>query len=362
MIFVLLSAALLPAGAAQAAGITDDADQSADTADSAQSADAADDYCFRFPQAGFTITFPEEVGESIMGVLETQGGVELERDCGITMAGMDYYALPEEDYRKITEAQDLSLFAAIRLLKCGGSLFTIYGVDGGRDFSAVNDYLDGSLDEDCAVKIAEAGGYTYYYYEKPQPNIFGDHDAYRENVGEDFYDEYIRLKSLARKAAEEGEYYTPLPTYLDLDGTALAFETSDLNGNHISSSELFASHEITLVNIWASWCLPCITELPALEALNSRIKEQDCAVVGLLLDGDDDDARREAVEILERAGVTYTVLLPPDNLSDFFSGGAIPATFLINRNGEILGDEIRGAQVSLYEKTLKEYLSVSQEN
>ena len=68
----------------------------------------------------------------------------------------------------------------------------------------------------------------------------------------------------------------------------LSFETTDLNGNAVSSEELFSSHQITMVNVMTTWCTYCIQELPELQELSESYASRGCAVVGLLYDGTDD--------------------------------------------------------------------------
>ena len=317
---------------------------------------AGEDKIMTFPRAGISIEFPAEVSE-IMGVLSASGGAEMERGCGVTYVCLDYCAMPEEDYRKISENEDASLWDTIKMLKRTARFFTVYGVDGGRDFSAVNAYMGDLLEEDRAQELAKAGEYTFYLYTEPYPNIFGDESNYKKAAGEEFFGEYRRLLRLLTEAVKRAEFFEPEPTYLNTDGAVMRFETMDLDGNPVDSEELFARHEITVVNLWASWCGPCINELQELEKINGRISELDCAVIGILTDGDTEKARKKAEKILQEKGVTYTVLMPPENLGDFFAGGSIPATYFVGRNGEILGDEIRGAYVDRYEKTLKEYLA-----
>ena len=321
-------------------------------------AETAEDegYMLDYPKAGFTILLPVNA-DDIQGVLEKTGGGEPERGCGITVGGLEYIAMSDADYQALNEKKVVMPWDAVNLIRKTGNLFTIYGIDGGRDFSDVNAYYENILHEEYAVEIAKAGEYTYYLYEHPYVTLFGDIEEYRDAAGTDFYEEYSRLRKLIREALEKSAFFPPLPTYLDTAGKIMSFETTDMAGNPVDSGELFGSHEITIVNIWATWCAPCIRELPDLERLNKRIADYDCAVVGLLIDGDSAEAQEEAKAILKRKNVTYEVLLPPANISDFFAGGAIPATFFVNRSGEIIGDEIRGAYVEEYEKTLMAYLS-----
>ena len=77
-------------------------------------------------------------------------------------------------------------------------------------------------------------------------------------------------------------------TAFRLTATAL-FQTVDLDGNDIKSSDFFKSNNVTVVNYWFSTCKPCVGELPELEALNKKLAEKGGQVVGIntfTIDGD----------------------------------------------------------------------------
>ena len=59
------------------------------------------------------------------------------------------------------------------------------------------------------------------------------------------------------------------------DKNAVIFETTDIDGNQVSSADIFSQHKITMVNIWGTFCGPCIDEMPDLEVLSGRLAEKD---------------------------------------------------------------------------------------
>ena len=145
---------------------------------------------------------------------------------------------------------------------------------------------------------------TYYLYDDPTA---ADTASFRP----EYSAEFRALQAHTQQIISSAKFYPPVKPYAELAGKALHFTTTDINGNTVTSEELFGSHEITMLNVWASWCGPCIGELQELEALNNRLAGKDCAVIGLLIDGDDPDAVETARQILREKGVTYTVILPP---------------------------------------------------
>ncbi|HEX8133715.1 MAG TPA: TlpA disulfide reductase family protein, partial [Actinomycetes bacterium] len=58
---------------------------------------------------------------------------------------------------------------------------------------------------------------------------------------------------------------------------------------------------VVVINFWASWCLPCRTEMPALEQVSRAYAGKPVTVVGV----DASDARADAARFLQRIGVTY---------------------------------------------------------
>ena len=153
------------------------------------------------------------------------------------------------------------------------------------------------------------------------------------------------------------EFGKPADIEDSIVGRKVEFETTDIDGNLITSEELFGSHEITMVNIWTSWCGYCIDEMKELEAINGRLAAKDCAVVGILADGDEEDALASGKETLKEKSVTYTNILPPENLNDIFYISGYPTTYFVNREGIIVDKPITGAYVDQYEPAVETLLS-----
>lgn len=128
---------------------------------------------------------------------------------------------------------------------------------------------------------------------------------------------------------------------LSLEGKELHFETVDLDGHPVSSEELFARHELTLLNLWATWCAPCIAELNDLNAVNEKLAELDCGVVGLL--NEDEPDVDLAKRYLSEKGADYPVILAPDNMIELIRQSYFPMTVFVNREGVIVGSPILGA-------------------
>ena len=130
-----------------------------------------------------------------------------------------------------------------------------------------------------------------------------------------------------------------------------AFQGKDLDGNDVNSNDLFSSNSVTVVNFWFTTCKPCVGELGDLEALNKELASKGGAVVGVnsfTLDGDK-TAIAEAKDILSQKGITYKNIWF-DSKSDAgkFTSGlySFPTTYVVDRNGNIVGQPIVGAITS----------------
>ena len=163
-----------------------------------------------------------------------------------------------------------------------------------------------------------------------------------------------KFPSLSGTPAEDGG--TSVPAGSDMttppdDGSMQkfpAFEGKDLEGNEVTSEELFSGNAVTVVNFWFTTCNPCVGELAELDALNKELAEKGGALIGVntfTLDGDE-TAISEAKDVLAKKGATYqNVYFASDGEAGKFTTNifAYPTTYVVDRNGNIVGDPIVGA-------------------
>ena len=127
-----------------------------------------------------------------------------------------------------------------------------------------------------------------------------------------------------------------------------AFEGKDLDGNAVKSDELFSGNAVTVVNFWFTTCNPCVGELSELDALNKELAEKGGALIGVntfTLDGDE-TAISEAKDVLAKKGAAYqNVYFDSDGEAGKFVENvfAYPTTYVVDRNGNIVGEPIVGA-------------------
>ena len=181
-----------------------------------------------------------------------------------------------------------------------------------------------------------------------------------ESAKDQFSDEeYALLKKSAQEISEIENKLTELekqhPEILneetDANGDAQtfpAFEGKDLDGNEVKSDELFSANAVTVVNFWFTTCSPCVGELGDLDALNKELAEKGGALIGVnafTLDGDK-TAIADAKDVLAKKGATYqNVYFDSSSPAGAFTANifAFPTTYVVDRNGNIVGEPIVGA-------------------
>ena len=125
----------------------------------------------------------------------------------------------------------------------------------------------------------------------------------------------------------------------------------DIEGNTYTQ-EMFEEYSLTMVNVFTTWCTPCVNEIPDLEKLHNEMADQGVNVVGIVLDSVDSsgNASEEVVELArllaERTGATYPFLIPD---AGYLNGrllgiNAVPETFFVDKEGNIVGETYSGSR------------------
>ncbi len=140
----------------------------------------------------------------------------------------------------------------------------------------------------------------------------------------------------------------------------VVFEGQDVEGNTFSS-DVFAESKITMINVWATYCNPCLSEMPGLGELAEEYEPADFQIIGIISDvqeGADDRALEYVSELIEQTGADYPHLLLNESL---YRGlltevSAVPTTFFLNEKGEILDVVIGAMKKSAWEEKINTLL------
>ncbi len=114
---------------------------------------------------------------------------------------------------------------------------------------------------------------------------------------------------------------------------AAEFKLPDLDGRPRTLAELRGTPpKVVLLDFWATWCIPCIEELPDLKKLHADFKDRGFTMVGIAVD---EEGKEAVAPFVKENAVSYPVLLTPTLLADYRIPG-IPTAFLIDRAGLIV--------------------------
>jgi thiol-disulfide isomerase/thioredoxin len=103
----------------------------------------------------------------------------------------------------------------------------------------------------------------------------------------------------------------------------------------------FATAKLTLVNFWATWCMPCREEIPDIARLMSRYKEDGLQVYGIAMESGEVAEVKDFLQRNKAFGVNYPMLMGTDEISDAFGGVmAVPTTYLVDGKGRIVKKRI----------------------
>lgn len=132
-------------------------------------------------------------------------------------------------------------------------------------------------------------------------------------------------------------------------GILSSFSTTDLDGNSVDQS-VFADHKLTMVNIWATFCGPCISEMPELGTLASEYADKGLQIVGLVSDVTDSDGNLDekqlslARDIVAETGANYTHIVPGEGLNGLLSQvSGVPTTLFVDSEGKQVGKAYLGS-------------------
>ena len=165
------------------------------------------------------------------------------------------------------------------------------------------------------------------------------------NLEQDLEEYKGYYKTIAIKYVQEimdkPELSAPDPEEMDV--TTIDFESNmllfnDLEGNEFSLRDF--EDKVLFINYWATWCNPCLAEMPNMAELYNQYKEND-NIVFLYLSKEDADTIIDYIPKDDSLGQLPIYKVVTDD--DLFSTRGIPTTFIVNRNGEIVIKDVGSA-------------------
>jgi peroxiredoxin len=152
---------------------------------------------------------------------------------------------------------------------------------------------------------------------------------------------YIELASLVRyehmQANSDNPQFSAAMARLEADDAkrqSADFTLTDLHGTPWHLQELRG--KVVLVNFWATWCPPCRKEMPDLDALYNRFKDNGFVVLAI-----SDEEAAKVLPFISEHKISYPVLLDPGRkMNDIFIVEGIPKSFVYDRSGKLVAQSI----------------------
>lgn len=135
--------------------------------------------------------------------------------------------------------------------------------------------------------------------------------------------------------------YPKTDTSAGFKGKLDSFTTTDTVGNTVDQS-IFANYDVTMVNLWETTCVYCVSEMPDLETLYEGLPE-NVNMITICYDGADE--ADDLNSVLESCGATFTTLVSCDELDENLFGyvEGFPTTVFVNSKGKLVGEVKCGA-------------------
>ena len=169
--------------------------------------------------------------------------------------------------------------------------------------------------------------YTNYNLEQD----LEEYKGYYKTIAIKYVQEIMEKPELSVPNPEEMEVTT-----IDFESNMLLFQ--DLEGNEFSLRNF--ENKVLFINYWATWCNPCLAEMPSMAELYNQYKENN-NIVFLYLSKEDADTIIDYIPKDDSLGQLPIYKVVTDD--DLFSTRGIPTTFIVNRNGEIVIKDVGSA-------------------
>ena len=307
---------------------------------------------YAITECGITFTWPEGMNE-LAGIVEPypQGQIIESPELNVWYLGFVYAAMDEETYAKLDDPQ-----ASEEDMAKLGWLASIYVADVEHEalVKALCEMSDVQPDDPMVQNIEEFGSAEgYHFYFQPENDA-----AYLAAIGADYADAFKKNQDAVLEAMKAAELYAPVVPGSDFPGQSFKFETTDLDGNPVTSDEIYANNKITMFNYWGTWCGPCVGELAELAGIDAQLRKMGCGVVGILQDAAKEGGIEAAKALIAENGIEYLNLVPSPGMGNILDAvSSFPTTFFVDATGTVVGKAIFGALPDRYIPTVEALLN-----
>ena len=323
-----------------------------------------------YEDMGLTLDFDATASQSSNYIVLMDQGV-IRRDPYVAVMAVYYYDLPEDavaaicDMIKGSDDEEEAAILNETLLSLVSEIADILVTNANTPAEA--GVIDPLPEGVALTEFGERGGYHYYYITQPYDELLAVYDTIGDLSEFDSTPEAEKEKTRADiekvqtallKQLQAAELSEPVDTEAGVVGQVIRFETTDLDGNPVSSADLFKDNKITMVNLWGTWCVNCMNEMGELAEIHKRLREKGCGIVGV-------EYEREPIEkvadvarqVFAENGATYPNVILPEDDPILSNVGGYPTSFFVDSEGRILTYPIPGAAVEEYDATIDKLLA-----
>lgn len=148
----------------------------------------------------------------------------------------------------------------------------------------------------------------------------------------------FNVKPADKKSEQKGTSEIPKVSHTEKIGKpAMDFQVVNLKGKEISLKKFRG--QVVLLDFWATWCVPCIAEMPHLKEIYDKYKDQKFEIIGISLD----QTQVALDSYIEEQNIAWPQFLDSGTVAKMYNVTAIPATFLIDGEGIVREVELRGS-------------------
>lgn len=206
------------------------------------------------------------------------------------------------------------------------NFFVIYRVNEDEEETVADaEVFKADFEYNDQIGVVDKNTFYFAYNDKLPEDGFSDSD--KKNL-------QIMIDSI-KEVKDNIILFPPTDPMDDFKASMEKFTSKDIAGNEVNQ-DIFKDYDVTMVNVWATWCKYCIQEIPEIEALYEELPEK----TNILTICTDMDTQKDlAKELLDKTGAKFTTIASCEeiekNVLEYVTG--YPTTFFVNSKGKVIG-------------------------
>lgn len=135
------------------------------------------------------------------------------------------------------------------------------------------------------------------------------------------------------------------------------FALPDLDGKTVTLADY--KGKVVLLNIWATWCPPCVEEMPSMEKLYQELKDKDFAILAVSIDV---SGAKAVIPFMEKHKLSFSVLTDTEGaIKSLYQTTGVPESFIIDKQG-IIVEKVIGPRDWAAPSTIRSFQNLIQKN